>query len=79
MLYFQSVSLLSGKPFIQRIGERDRPVLSSGAANGDYKLVLPFCNIIRNQEVQHMGVDSLREIALGSVMGSCGFDGGGAF
>ena len=32
-----------------------------------------------NQEVQHMGVDSLREIALGSVMGSCGFDGVGVF
>ena len=32
-----------------------------------------------SQEIQHMGVDSLREIALGSVMGSCGSDGGGAF
>lgn len=32
-----------------------------------------------NQEARQKEVDSLREIALGSVMASCGFDGGGIF
>ena len=55
MLFSYTILFLCHRqPFIQLIGKCHGAVFSAGTSDCDHKLVLSFCNIIRNQELNHV-------------------------
>ena len=44
----------AAQPFLQRLGDRDRPVPAAGAADADGQVGLPFGDVLRDQELQQV-------------------------